>query len=129
MMKSKIQSLVDNAFEERGDLSDRMWEKVQSALESEKQAKEQAEPDFTHSEEEDGGQGSKEQAPATTETEEVIPRSTYSECIARWFSVAHTSGVRPLVIPVIPSSSLFSSALAIEASFDILASVEEPESS
>jgi hypothetical protein len=40
MVRSKIQSLVNNAFEERGSLSDRMWEKVQSALDPEEQAKE-----------------------------------------------------------------------------------------
>ena len=101
MMRSKIQSLVENAFEVMGDLSDRMWAEVQSALESDKPAKEQARPDYTHSEEEDGEseengggqgskeqalatgythseeedrvQGSKEQAPAIGETKEVIP--------------------------------------------------------
>ena len=39
-MRSKIQGLVENAFEVIGDLSDRMWAEVQSALESDKPAKE-----------------------------------------------------------------------------------------
>jgi hypothetical protein len=39
-MRSKIQNLVENAFEVIGDLSNHIWAEVQSALESNKLAKE-----------------------------------------------------------------------------------------